>query len=100
MFRWLPHRVRAWPAKVRRRIVFHWLAREKDGLGFFTMLSLPAVALGSIIFFAYSDRPRVTERQVDAARQREVDLQCLAENIYYEARGEPLDGQYAVAEVT
>src|SRR5277367_6723528 len=26
--------------------------------------------------------------------------QCLAENIYFEARGEPLDGQYAVAEVT
>jgi spore germination cell wall hydrolase CwlJ-like protein len=27
-------------------------------------------------------------------------LQCLAENIYFEARGEPLDGQRAVAEVT
>jgi N-acetylmuramoyl-L-alanine amidase len=27
-------------------------------------------------------------------------LLCLALNIYYEARGEPLDGQFAVAEVT
>ena len=27
-------------------------------------------------------------------------MQCLAENIYFEARGEPLAGQYAVAEVT
>ena len=27
-------------------------------------------------------------------------MRCLAENIYYEARGEPLNGQYAVAEVT
>ena len=25
---------------------------------------------------------------------------CLAENVYHEARGEPIDGQYAVAEVT
>lgn len=33
---------------------------------------------------------------VDDRRQ----LACLARNIYYEARGEPLAGQYAVAEVT
>jgi N-acetylmuramoyl-L-alanine amidase len=36
----------------------------------------------------------------EAALRRQVDLTCLAENIYYEARGEPLAGQYAVAEVT
>lgn len=35
-----------------------------------------------------------------AAARRIVDLKCLAENVYYEARGEPLVGQYAVAEVT
>ena len=28
------------------------------------------------------------------------DLKCLALNVYYESRGEPLEGQYAVAEVT
>ncbi|HWQ37831.1 MAG TPA: cell wall hydrolase [Burkholderiales bacterium] len=28
------------------------------------------------------------------------ELNCLALNVYYEARGEPLAGQYAVAEVT
>lgn len=27
------------------------------------------------------------------------DIQCLADNIYFEARGEPIEGQYAVAEV-
>jgi len=32
------------------------------------------------------------------AKQRE--LTCLAKNVYYEARGEPLDGQFGVAEVT
>jgi len=35
-----------------------------------------------------------------AAAHRAAELRCLAENIYYEARGEPLVGQYAVAEVT
>src|SRR5712691_9885631 len=28
------------------------------------------------------------------------DLTCLARNVYFESRGEPLAGQYAVAEVT
>lgn len=28
------------------------------------------------------------------------ELTCLALNVYYESRGEPLEGQYAVAEVT
>ena len=28
------------------------------------------------------------------------ELACLALNVYYESRGEPLEGQYAVAEVT
>jgi spore germination cell wall hydrolase CwlJ-like protein len=32
--------------------------------------------------------------------RRADDLRCLAENVYHEARGEPLVGQYAVAEVT
>lgn len=35
---------------------------------------------------------------VPAHTQREVD--CLAQNIYYEARGEPEAGQIAVADVT
>jgi N-acetylmuramoyl-L-alanine amidase len=35
-----------------------------------------------------------------AAMKRAADLECLAENVYYESRGEPLVGQYGVAEVT
>jgi spore germination cell wall hydrolase CwlJ-like protein len=38
--------------------------------------------------------------QLAAGEERLRELQCLALNIYYEARGEPLVGQYAVAEVT
>ena len=43
------------------------------------------------------------DRDAQAQRSREEDarnLACLARNVYFEARGEPLAGQYAVAEVT
>ena len=45
--------------------------------------------------FAYQDALR--EKALQA---RNHDLACLARNVYYEARGEPEAGQYAVAEVT
>jgi N-acetylmuramoyl-L-alanine amidase len=32
--------------------------------------------------------------------ERDPQLYCLALNIYFEARGEPIEGQYAVADVT
>ncbi|MGQ0547152.1 MAG: cell wall hydrolase [Betaproteobacteria bacterium] len=43
------------------------------------------------------------QRDADRARAREFharSVDCLARNVYYEARGEPAAGQYAVAEVT
>jgi spore germination cell wall hydrolase CwlJ-like protein len=64
------------------------------------MLAIPLLALTSIVAFAYSSRSRDEPRRLEAANERARELHCLAENIYYEARGEPLDGQYAVAEVT
>ncbi len=45
-------------------------------------------------------RIEVAQREAARARRRANDLECLAENVYFEARGEPLNGQYAVAEVT
>lgn len=44
-----------------------------------------------------------TQRDARAAQAREFhasSVDCLARNVYYEARGESLAGQYAVAEVT
>ena len=106
MLRFLLHQVRIW-SNWRRRPHFYWLAGAKDKFVFLAMLGLPIIALTSIVCFAYSERTRVAPArieaahwQVAAAQQRELDLQCLAENIYFEARGEPLDGQRAVAEVT
>src|SRR5258708_23517057 len=43
---------------------------------------------------------RVCQRAAPRAQRGANDLECLAENVYFEARGEPLEGQYAVAEVT
>jgi spore germination cell wall hydrolase CwlJ-like protein len=43
------------------------------------------------------------DRDARALRAQELNAQsvaCLARNVYFEARGEPLAGQYAVAEVT
>ena len=91
----------------RRRFAYYWRAGEKDNLAFLAMLGLPILCVTGIIYFAYLDGTRIeparmqaVQREATHARRRANDLQCLAENIYFEARGEPLEGQYAVAEVT
>ncbi len=38
--------------------------------------------------------------QMQQGRQATLDLRCLTLNVYHEARGESVAGQYAVAEVT
>jgi spore germination cell wall hydrolase CwlJ-like protein len=99
--------VRIWPVAWKRRWRIYWLHGEKGNLAFGAALAVPILAVGAIVYFAYAERLRVpvaqveaTEREAKVAHQRSTDLQCLAENVYFEARGEPLDGQYAVAEVT
>lgn len=56
---------------------------------------LTLAVMAGVITSGWIERSK-TER----AAQRAAAIQCLAENVYYEARGEPLVGQYAVAEVT
>jgi spore germination cell wall hydrolase CwlJ-like protein len=84
-------RLGAWRDNVR----YSWLTWDKGSLVFFALLSLPFAALAGFARVAYLDH---AERR--AASLRNADLTCLAENVYHEARGEPLAGQYAVAEVT
>ena len=79
----------------RHHLIFHWHTWDKGNLIFFTVLPLPFVLLGGLFHFAYKDHLRI-----ENARQRHADLLCLAENVHFEARGEPMAGQYAVAEVT
>jgi len=91
----------------RRRLAYYWLVSGTGTLAFLAMLGLPILGVSGIIYFGYQYGTRIEpiriealQREVTRARRRENDLQCLAENIYFEARGEPLEGQYAVAEVT
>ncbi|HEX5092790.1 MAG TPA: cell wall hydrolase [Burkholderiales bacterium] len=58
------------------------------------------VVVGALVFGFVTVQ---AQRQDAAAQTRDFhvrSLDCLARNVYYEARGESLAGQYAVAEVT
>lgn len=74
---------------------FRWHATDIGDLAFLAVGVFFVLVLGGIAGFAYVDH---AHRR--AAEQRRMDLECLAENVFFEARGEPLVGQYAVAEVT
>jgi spore germination cell wall hydrolase CwlJ-like protein len=99
--------LRIWTAIWQRRLAWYRLVGAKNDLPFLGMLGLPILGIAGIICFAYLHGTRIEPARIEAmqreakrALRRESDLQCLAENIYFEARGESLDGQYAVAEVT
>ena len=67
--------------------------------------ALVCVAVSALVFgtLAAAMLGVFADRDAQAQRERERDarnLACLARNVYFEARGEPLAGQYAVAEVT
>ena len=101
----LLHEARILPVVWRRRFSYYWRSGEKGNLAFIVVPALPVAVLGSIVYFAYTRPPpvdiaRVEATRREAAHQRAADIRCLAENVYFEARGEPLQGQLAVAEVT
>jgi spore germination cell wall hydrolase CwlJ-like protein len=107
MIRAFLYEVRFWPAEWRRRFNYYRLAADRGNLAFLIMLALPILSVAGITYFAYVNgtkiqpaRIEVAQREAARAQRRANDLRCLAENIYFEARGEPLEGQYAVAEVT
>ena len=56
---------------------------------------LCAVAVTATLGILAGGKSHASESAVDAQ-----ELRCLAKNIYYEARGEPLRGKIAVAQVT
>ena len=86
------------------RISFHWHCLDKGAVAFYALLPLPLVFLGVLGYFLHEDYELWHEGNertaVITAATRDAELKCLAENVYHEARGEPLEGQYAVAEVT
>ena len=95
--------MRALLETLRDRISFEWHCLDKGAVAFYAALPLPFVLLASLGYWLTVDHHERTVAAAVASRDaaaREAELNCLAENVYYEARGEPLEGQYAVAEVT
>jgi spore germination cell wall hydrolase CwlJ-like protein len=74
-----------------------WDRLELGAIGFFAVATLVIGSLAAAMLGVFADR------DARAKREREYNAEniaCLARNVYFEARGEPLAGQYAVAEVT
>ena len=99
---------RIWPVIWRRRLGYLWRGGIAWGdLAFAGGLGVMLAAMAGAICYACLEGMKVEPLRIDEvqhaqirAQRRAADIQCLAENVYFEARGEPLSGQYAVAEVT
>jgi len=85
---------RAW-ATARRDLMFYWHTHEKGGYVVLSVVAMVIVTFTMLIYFSISAHDRSQD-----VRTRTQALNCLTNNVYHEARGEPIDGQYAVAEVT
>jgi N-acetylmuramoyl-L-alanine amidase len=74
-----------------------WYRTDKVALAFALFFG----AVVGVLVFAFSLVSAQRDAQAATLREFHVrSLECLARNVYYEARGEPMAGQYAVAEVT
>ena len=74
-----------------------WYRLELGAVAFFAVAALVIGSLVAALLGVFAERDA---RAADQRRLDEQSLACLARNVYFEARGEPLAGQYAVAEVT
>ncbi|MDX1609608.1 MAG: cell wall hydrolase [Halofilum sp. (in: g-proteobacteria)] len=81
-----------WYRDARYVLWDRWEGRQRIATGIGAAFVAVIVGIGHVAYTATAQR--IT------AEQRRIDVQCLAENIYHEARGEPRLGQVAVAEVT
>jgi spore germination cell wall hydrolase CwlJ-like protein len=79
------------------RLRLYWYRADKAGLAVALIIVLMIVAFAFMLqaIFAQQDEGRNRVREHHAK-----NIACLARNVYFEARGEPVAGQFAVAEVT
>lgn len=87
------YNLRSWraPAPLARwwrSFVFFWHTREKGHFFFFCAVAVPGAALAVAIHLFLAEK------------HRNEEIRCLALNVFHEARGEPVAGQQAVAQVT
>src|SRR5262249_45796462 len=87
-FRWTP-------ARWRHRASLFWRRTDKAIWLFVLVIGVIIAMFGFVLRSVFADQ----ERRENLAREYHAqNLTCLARNVYYEARGEPMSGQYAVAE--
>jgi N-acetylmuramoyl-L-alanine amidase len=81
----------------RRRVRLFWYRTNKEVWLFVLAIGVVITIFGFVLHAVFADQE---QRQNLARQHHEQNLTCLARNVYFEARGEPAAGQYAVAEVT
>lgn len=59
-----------------------------------------SVIVGTLITLPLSKAEVILNTAYKTVKATNAEIMCLAKNIYYEARGEPLHGKIAVAQVT
>jgi N-acetylmuramoyl-L-alanine amidase len=79
------------------RLRLFWYRLDKEACAAALVFGLILGGLGFAVQAVFQERDEAL-RRIQA--QHAQNLACLARNIYFEARGEPEAGQYAVAEVT
>jgi N-acetylmuramoyl-L-alanine amidase len=75
-------------SRLANNLRFHWHASDKAP---WIVAIVLCTGIAAAAFLTYSISAQAAQRR---------QLHCLALNVYYEARGEPLAGMHAVAEVT
>jgi len=80
-----------------RRARLAWRATNQEVFLFVLALTFIGADLGLVLHAVLAEEEQTQDLE---RRYHERNLACLARNVYYEARGEPMAGQYAVAEVT
>jgi spore germination cell wall hydrolase CwlJ-like protein len=81
------------------RVRLSWDLADKEPWVFGGVVVALAVAFG-IALNAFSGYKVDRARAIAEHHDERKNLMCLARNVYFEARGEPMKGQRAVAEVT
>jgi spore germination cell wall hydrolase CwlJ-like protein len=86
-----------WFTEARRDLRIWWNRTDRTGWAVAAIIGA-LVGLFALMMKGVVDHQE--ERRNRAQEAHRKNLECLARNVYFEARGEPLAGQYAVAEVT
>jgi spore germination cell wall hydrolase CwlJ-like protein len=86
----------AW-GDVRRGLRLCWYRADREAMACALMIGAVLLVFGFALHAMFARHERLLDLAAEIERK---DIACLARNVYFEARGEPPAGQYAVAEVT